>query len=217
MFEVLYHKNCIKVFANFYLTVTFTFGDMVKYTKSCSIIRRTNMKRNLIVIAMISLLLVHGSILSMNVEASAVRDDSVYIQNLIDTAVAGSDGVKVVTVPSVNPNDPEGGSVYTLSNAIELPSNTTVKLDNCTLRLNDGFLCNIFISKGCYNTSVTAEQELENISIIGIGNAVLDGGKHNGVTEKTATKEEGFSSVRYNTSIYFRNVNGYCGGARKPG
>lgn len=167
------------------------------------------MKRKLNAVMMISLFLLFGCIPSMNVAASTVRDDSPYLQNLIDTAVAGSDGIKVVTIPSVNPNDPKGGNVYTLSNAIELPSNTTVKLDNCTLRLNDGVLCNIFISKGCYNTSMTSEQELENISIIGIGNAVLDGGNHNGVTEKTATNEEGFSSVRYNTSVQFRNVNGF--------
>ena len=141
--------------------------------------------------------------------ASEVRDDSVYIQNLIDTAVPDGSGVKAVTVPRVNPNDPAGGSVYQIGKAIELSSNTTVKLDNCTLRLNDGVLCNVFISKGCYDKYMTSEQELTNISVIGIGNAVIDGGVHNGVTEKTATGSNGFSSVRYNTSIHFRNVNGF--------
>jgi len=166
------------------------------------------------IIVMTSLLLTFGCVPSMvakasNETASTVRDDSGYIQNLVDTAVAGSDGIKVVTIPKVNPNDPKGGSVYTLSNAIELSSNTTVKLDNCTLRLNDDVLCNVFISKGCYDTSMTSDQELKNISIIGIGDAVLDGGNHNGVTEKTATSQNGFSTVRYNTSIHFRNVNGF--------
>lgn len=146
---------------------------------------------------------------AFNAEAATPRDDSAYIQNLIDTATPGHGGVKTVTIPSVNPNDPYGGSVYQIGNAIELPSKTTVKLDNCTLRLNDGVLCNIFISKGCYNSSMSASQELTDISIIGIGNAVLDGGVHNGVTEKTGNSPLGFSKVRYNTSIHFRNVNGF--------
>lgn len=141
--------------------------------------------------------------------ASEIRDDSDYIQNLIDTAVPDDSGIKVVTIPKVNPCDSAGGSVYQIGKAIELSSNVTVKLDNCTLRLNDGVLCNVFISKGCYDKSMTTAQELKNISIIGIGNATIDGGKHNGVTEKTATSPDGFSTVRYNTSIFFRNVNGF--------
>ena len=77
--------------------------------------------------------------------ASEIRDDSTYIQNLIDTATPNGNGIKVVTVPKVNPYDPNGRSVYQIGKAIELPSNVTVKLDNCTLRLNDGVLCNVFI------------------------------------------------------------------------
>lgn len=150
-----------------------------------------------------------GMTVPATASTEAARDDSAYIQNLIDSAVADSDGMKTVTVPAVNPNDPNGGSTYLLSNAIVLSSNTTVKLDNCTLRLNDGVLCNIFMSKGCYDKTMTAEQELKNIKIIGIGNAVLDGGKHNGVTEKTATSENGYSTVRHNHSIHFRNVDGF--------
>ena len=141
--------------------------------------------------------------------AEEIRDDSVYIQNLIDNATPNGNGIKVVTVPSVNPNDPKGGSVYQIGKSIVLSSNTTVKLDNCTLRLNDGVLCNVFITDGCYDKTATVSEELKNISIIGIGNAVIDGGNHNGVTEKTATSPDGFSTVRYNTSILFRNVNGF--------
>ena len=81
--------------------------------------------------------------------ASEIRDDSDYIQNLIDTAVPDDSGIKVVTIPKVNPCDPAGGSVYQIGKAIELPSNVTVKLDNCTLRLNDGVLCNVFIYPFC--------------------------------------------------------------------
>ena len=167
------------------------------------------MKKLRLFLTVILMILVFGCISGLSATAEEVRDDSAYIQGLIDSASAGSNGIRVVTVPKVNPNDPKGGSVYTLSHAIEIPSNTTVKLDNCTLRLNDGVLCNIFVSKGCYDTSMTSAQELRNISIIGIGNAVLDGGVHNGVTEKNCTSPDGFSTVRYNTSIHFRNVNGF--------
>ena len=167
------------------------------------------MKKLRLLFPVMLLLLVFGCLSWASVTAEEVRDDSVYIQGLIDSAVSGADGIKSVTIPRVNPNDPKGGSVYTLSHAIELPSNTTVKLDNCTLRLNDGVLCNIFVSQGCYDASMTSAQELRNISVIGIGNAVLDGGTHNGVTEKASSSPDGFSTVRYNTSIHFRNVNGF--------
>ncbi len=136
---------------------------------------------------------------------NSVRNDTPYIQGLIDAAVAADQ--REVTIPRTNPAD--GSSLYQIGTAIELPSNITVMVDNCTLRLNDGALCNIFISKGCYASSMSAREELENIKIIGRGNAVLDGGTHNGVTEKTATRPNGFSTVRYNTSIHFRNVNGF--------
>ncbi|MBQ6798820.1 MAG: hypothetical protein IJP11_06255 [Oscillospiraceae bacterium] len=142
-------------------------------------------------------------------EPDPVRDDAAYIQGLIDNAVPDANGIKVVTVPAVNPNDPDGGNVYQIGTAIEIPSNTTVKLDNCTLRLNDGVLCNIFISDGLYDGPMTEADEVKNIKIIGIGNAVLDGGNHNGVTEKTATKPDGYSTVRHNHSIFFRNVDGF--------
>ena len=137
--------------------------------------------------------------------AAEVRDDSAYIQNLIDTAPADYNGIKVVRIPNVNPNDMGGGNVYYLSNAIELSSNMRIELDNCTLRLNDGVLCNIFVSERCYDSTMTSEEELENISIIGIGNAVLDGGNHNGITEKNSNAQ----NVRKNSSIHLRNVNGF--------
>ena len=133
------------------------------------------------------------------------RNDTPYIQSLIDHAAANAQ--PSVTIPSINPAD--GSNLYQIGAAIVLPSNITVILDNCTLRLNDGTLCNIFMSKGCYNASMSADEELENIKIIGIGDATLDGGVHNGVTEKTATRPNGYYTVRHNTTIHFRNVNGF--------
>lgn len=133
------------------------------------------------------------------------RNDTPAIQQMIDTAAAS--GKTEVTIPSVNPAD--GRSIWQIGTAIVLPSNMTVYVDNCTLRLNDGALCNMFCTKDIYASSMGQADELENIKIIGLGTAVLDGGKHNGITEKTASNTEGFSQVRYNTSIHFRNVNGF--------
>lgn len=52
---------------------------------------------------------------------------------------------------------------------------------------------------------MTAEQAEKNIKIIGIGDAVLDGGNHNGMTEKTA----GMPHIVHNTFIFLRNVDGF--------
>ncbi len=134
--------------------------------------------------------------------ADSARDDAPYIQNLVDTAVAGADGIKVVEVPEVNPAD--GTNLYQIGTTIELPSNTTVILNNCTLRLNDGVLCNIFASEGLHIRNQKAADELHNIKITGLGNATLDGGNHNGVTETSGT-----GNVKLNHFIWFKNVDGF--------
>lgn len=125
-------------------------------------------------------------------------NDSPVIQNMIDKTPAGGE----VTI-GVNPRT--GDRNWEIGQPISVPSDITVYIDNATLRLADGVFCNIFHSANAYAERMTAEEQEKNIKIIGKGSAVLDGGKHNGKTEKTA----GYPDIVQNTFIFFRNVDGF--------
>jgi len=125
-------------------------------------------------------------------------NDSPVIQKMIDEAPSGSE----VTI-GINPRT--GDRNWEIGQAIHLPSDITVYIDDAILRLADDVFCNIFYSETAYAETLTAEEEQKNIRIIGKGNAVLDGGNHNGQTESTA----GYPDIVQNTFIFFRNVDGF--------
>ena len=114
-------------------------------------------------------------------------------------------GVKTYTIPPKNPASADG--IYHLDAPIVLPSVFTLLLCNCTLRLEDDVYANMIVTEGAFEPHLTKADELRDIRVIGIGKAVLDGGKPNDLTEKTAGKD-GRPSVLKNCPILFRNVNG---------
>lgn len=130
-------------------------------------------------------------------------DDATTIQLMIDTAV--KEGRKEVVIWA-NPNDDHG--VWNISRVIELPSQITVYIEDCTLRLVDGVFCNIFCNSLAYEKTLYAENEQSDIHIIGRGRAVLDGGNHNGLVERTSLTD-GFPHIIYNTTVFFRNVRSF--------
>ncbi len=131
--------------------------------------------------------------------------DSASIQAAVD--YAAETGCNKVVIPSYN--ERTGKRVWNISKEIALPDNMQVILDNCRLRLEDNTFCNIFCNSLCYSEEKqTADTEQKNISIIGIGNAILDGGEYNGLSEQTSGKD-GMPHVSRNTTILFRNVNGF--------
>lgn len=79
---------------------------------------------------------------------------------------------------------------YEIEKAIILPENFTIILQDAHLRLADDTYCNIFINRSSVQPIRTTEQTDHNINIIGVGRAILDGGKFNGLNERNA-KEKG--------------------------
>ncbi|NMA94904.1 MAG: hypothetical protein GX974_02565 [Clostridiales bacterium] len=123
------------------------------------------------------------------------------IQAAIDAAK--DSGVKV-QIPRVNLRT--GKNRWEITRSIELYTGTVVELDNCHLRLVDNVYCNIFKNfNGRKELGNTMEGRQYDIHIYGMGNAILDGGKHNGLTEKTQLIN-GLPSIIENTSIHFHNV-----------
>jgi len=129
-------------------------------------------------------------------------DDSESIQNAVDKA--SELGVNQVIIPRINARTEK--AEWIIARAIRLPSNMTVKLDNCYMRQADGVMCHMFEnSLANEEAGKLLENEEHDITISGIGNVLLDGGKHNGVLEKTAGKF-GFPKIWSNNMIYFHNT-----------
>ena len=79
---------------------------------------------------------------------------------------------------------------WIIDTAIRIPSNFTLILEDCHLKLADGCYSNIFVNEH-HDTDLgrTIEGTDTNISIIGHGKAILDGGEYNGLSEITHMKK----------------------------
>jgi len=133
-----------------------------------------------------------------------INNDTQTIQKMIDDAKAA--GKNEITIPSLNPRT--NSNIWYVGDTILLPDDITVYIDNCTLRLADNVFCNIFANETAWNEKLTIEEEQKSIKIIGIGDAVLDGGTHNGLTEKTSNTN-GYPTIYKNLLVFFRNVDGF--------
>lgn len=137
----------------------------------------------------------------MDVNGNIQEHDSLTIQMAIDRACERKEN-KIV-IPRMNART--GEALWEIRETIFLPSDFTLILDNCHLRMADGVYCNMFCNKNAY---AEEGEEQNNIAVIGVGNVVLDGGTPNGLTEKTSLTN-GFPSIINNTMIFFRNVSGF--------
>lgn len=125
------------------------------------------------------------------------QDGAQYITALISEAV--ENGTRTATV---------SGS-FIIDEAIRIPSNFTLILENCYLMQKKGSFSNIFVNEH-HGTEIgrTTEGTDTNISIIGRGEAVLDGGEYNGLSEKTQLKD-GMPPIWKNNLVLFTNVDGF--------
>ncbi|MBQ2876149.1 MAG: hypothetical protein IJE25_03990 [Clostridia bacterium] len=141
--------------------------------------------------------------------------DSAMIQAAVDEAAKYG---AAVVIPRYN--ERTGKCIWELDATIELYSGSFVTLENCHLRLMDNTYIHFF-----ENSSARfgvewwrSETRQHDIQIIGVGNALLDGGNHNGVFESNfniydddgkfikKTEYMGFTGIYINRGIQFRNV-----------
>ena len=120
-----------------------------------------------------------------------------YITSQIEAAVA--DQTRTVTI----------SGDWEIHEAIRLPSNFTLILDNCHLRMADGCYANMFVNAN-HDTDLgrTMAGTDRNISILGRGTAILDGGTYNGLSEKTQ-RQNGLPPIWKNNLVLFTNVDGF--------
>ena len=89
-----------------------------------------------------------------------------------------------------------------IEKTVLIPSDFTLVLSNCHLRLKDGVFCNMFKNASC------GEDFDHNIKIIGQGRAILDGGNYNGLSEKNSNKD-GNPHISVNHLILFIKVEDF--------
>ncbi len=106
-------------------------------------------------------------------------------------------------------NERTGESLWVLDMAVLLPSDIDVILDNCHLRLADGIYDNVFRNENMYDRErnfINLGRQ-HNIRIRGVGNAVLDGGNHNGLLELNSSKKG--IRMQFNNFILLHNVDNF--------
>lgn len=143
--------------------------------------------------------------LSPNDPRFMAETDALSIQNAINAAENGP--IRTVCIPRVCART--GNAEWLIDESILLPSNITVILADAHLILKKDVYANIFRNKNMYtDISLKPEGKQTNIRIVGIGDAVLDGGEGNDLTEATSLKD-GRPSIRFNNFILLHNVSDY--------
>ena len=131
--------------------------------------------------------------------ACAGKSDAESIQNAICRAVG--DGTFRVRIPRLN--ERTGEECWVIDESIRLPSGIEVLIDDAHLMLADGCFCNMFTAIGGEHT----DKALRGITLHGRGNAVLDGGHYNGLSERNS-ETNGLPHISKNTTLLFANVEG---------
>lgn len=139
-----------------------------------------------------------------NDEGMIAESDSRSIQNAVNEAIRSE--VRRVVIPRINART--GKPQWDVDEAIILSSNLEIVLDNCYIRQIDGSMDNVFRNFDDDAVRSTLAEEQENIIIRGIGNAVIDGGNHNGLLQKNSGKD-GLPHVEKNNVIRLHNLRDF--------
>lgn len=145
----------------------------------------------------------------------SLATDSQMIQAAVDEAAKY--GAEVV-IPRVN--ERTGKCIWELDESIKLHDGSYVTLDNCHIRLADDTFIHFFENDSAddFGEWYKSENRQYDIRLEGKGNAILDGGKHNGVFEKDfniydengnfvkSINYKGLPSIAVNRGLEFRNV-----------
>ena len=118
-----------------------------------------------------------------------LKGGSEYISSLIYEAV--KDGSRIATVTGN----------HEIEAVVFIPSDFTLILDGCHLKMADGVFSNMFRNQN-------GKAGDKNIKILGKNGAVLDGGNYNGLSEKTQNTGN-FPAIWNNNLILLANVDGF--------
>jgi hypothetical protein len=122
---------------------------------------------------------------------------STHISELIRTAVENGSRTATVT------------GNWEIETEVRIPSDFTLILDGCHLKMADGVYSNLFVNQH-HNTDIgrTVQGTDRNINILGRNGAILDGGTYNGLSERTQLTN-GLPPIWKNNLLLFTNVDGF--------
>ncbi len=97
---------------------------------------------------------------------------------------------------------------WEIESAVRIPSDFTLILDGCHLKMADGVYENLFVNEH-HDTDLgkTPAGTDRNIAIRGRNGAILDGGTYNGLSERNQ-QQNGLPPIWKNNLILFTNVDG---------
>ena len=132
--------------------------------------------------------------------------DSERIQSAV--CAAKQAGINKVVIPPLN--RARGENKWVIEKAIKLPSDISVVIDNAYLVMADGVFENMFINENLRTSEgrMRAGRQ-KNITIEGIGNAILSGGNYNGLSEETSGTAF-YPHVSFNNIILFSGVYSFA-------
>ena len=117
-------------------------------------------------------------------------------------ALAKESGTNAVRIPKHN--DRTGEDLWLIEDTIALPSDIEILIDDAHLVLAEGKYLNMFTTGSPERN--TAADETKNVTLRGRGNAVLDGGVYNGLSEKNSG-QDGRPHISKNTTLLFFNTS----------
>ena len=130
-----------------------------------------------------------------------LSSDAEMLQAAINAAASRGEEV---CVPAINGRT--GQPLWNIDKTVFLPDNTHLVLMDAHLRQTDDMLCRMFQNQNALTPlGRTIAGRQRNISIRGVGQAILDGGKYPGVVEKTFGME-GIPEAPENMLMFFHNV-----------
>lgn len=106
-------------------------------------------------------------------------------------------------------NKERGENKWVIEKAIKLPSDISIVVDNAYMVMADGVFDNMFINENLRTDEGRKKSGTQkNITIEGIGNAVLSGGNYNGLSEAVSGTGD-YPHVSYNNMILFAGVDSF--------
>ena len=125
------------------------------------------------------------------------KNGTAHIRALIQAAIEDESRTATVT------------GAWEIEEAIRIPSNFTLILESCHLQMAEGVYANMFVNEH-HDTEIgkTTAGTDTNIAILGRGEAILDGGIYNGLSERTQ-KKNGLPPIWKNNLVLFTNVSGF--------
>jgi hypothetical protein len=128
--------------------------------------------------------------------------DGQTLQNAVD--YASREGINCVVIPCRNMRS--HSAVWILERAVRVPSYMTIVFLHCHIRHADFMYENLFTNSLAYDFEDRCmAKEEHDLCFTGVGDAVLVGGKHNGLKEKTCFLY-GLPDKRLNATVLFNNV-----------